>query len=152
MRDQQRDVVLKQLYDAFAFVEKPDPLTTYDGSYWDRGVDVFNSLDWENATYSDFAEGGEGAIICPALTKVYLLPRLFKMLLLRRSGRSDDAVDNLSIELESWPVDPDVEALLSEGQKQAIVAAWSYLDSKIFYRGGSHTAREMAKHWALDPH
>ncbi|SMX24520.1 hypothetical protein [Boseongicola aestuarii] len=146
----ERDIALKQLYDAFALLERPDPLTTYQGSHCDKEVDVFNSLNWEEATYSQMVDGMEGAIICPPRTKAYLLPRLFKMIMLRRSGKSDDAVDNLSMQLESWPIDREVDALLTEDQKKAIVAAWAYLDAHIYHPSGSHVARELAKHWKVD--
>lgn len=148
MQASERDNVLKQLYDAFALVERPEPLTTYQGSHCDEEVDVFNSLNWEEATYSDVVDGMEGIVICPPRTKAYLLSRLFKMVMLRRPGQSDDAIDNLSIHLETWrPVEPDVEALLSAEQRKAIVAAWAYLDTHIYHPSGSNVARELAKHW-----
>ena len=92
----------------------------------------------------------EGLIICPPLTRAYLLPRLFKMVMLRRSGKCGDAVDNIATELKAWPVDPDVEALLGEEQKKAIVAAWAYLDTYIYRASGSNVASDLAKHWKFD--
>ncbi|MEM9393815.1 MAG: hypothetical protein AAGA38_08160 [Pseudomonadota bacterium] len=150
MDESERNNALKQLYEAFALFERPDPLTTYQGSYCDEEVDVFNGLNWEKATYAELVNGMEGAIICPAQTKAYLLPRLFKMVMLRRSGKSDHAVDNVSMQLEAWPVDPEVEALLSQDQRKAIVAAWAYLDTHIYHPSGSRVARELARHWKVD--
>lgn len=150
MDESERNNALKQLYEAFALFERPDPLTTYQGSYCDEEVDVFNGLNWEKATYAELVNGMEGAIICPPQTKAYLLPRLFKMVMLRRSGKSDHAVDNVSMQLEAWPVDPEVEALLSQDQRKAIVAAWAYLDTHIYHPSGSQVARELARHWKVD--
>ena len=147
MADADRNQALKELYDAFGLVEKPVPLATYEGSYCDEEVDVFNSTDWEYATYSDYLDGEEGAIICPPITKVYLLPRLFRMVMLRQHGKTNGAVDNLAITLETWPVEEDVECLLSDGQKAAIVTAWNHLDRTIYSPSGSHVGRELAKHW-----
>lgn len=145
-----RDIALKGLFDAFAEIDKPKPLTTYERSYCHAEVDAFNEIDWEEVTYSDYVEGQEGAIICPAQTKAYLLPRLFKMVMLRRHGQTDGAVDNLSIELETWPVDSSVEALLNKDQRKAIIAAWSYLDRHLYHPSGSHVARVLAQHWQLE--
>lgn len=149
MSEQACDLTLKQLYDAFSGYEKPVPMATYAGSYCDEEIDVFNSLDWEEVTYSDLALGFEGVIICKAPTKVYLLPRLFKMVMLRRSGTSEGAVDNVAIHLETWPVEEEVEALLGKAQKRGIIAAWAYLDAYLYSPSGSHVARELAKHWKL---
>ena len=131
-------------------IDKPKPLTTYQGSYFKAEVDVFNEIDWEEVTYSDYVQGQEGAIICPAETKVYLLPRIFKMVMLRRHGQTDGAVDNVSIELETWLVGLSVEKLLKKDQRQAIIAAWSYLDRYLYHPNGSHVARLLAKHWQLE--
>lgn len=147
MTNYNRDLSLKHLYDAFALFERPDPLTTYEGSHCNEEVDVFNRLDWEEATYSDFVDGMEGAIICPALTRAYLLPRLFKMVMIRRSGKTDDAVDNVSVELKVWPIEASVEILLNNDQRKAIIAAWTYLDRHIYHPSGSHVARELVKRW-----
>lgn len=150
MNKPHKDLALKQLYDAFSLVEKPSPLTTYEGSYFNEEVDIFNELDWEEANYSDVTDGMEGIIICPALTRLYLLPRLFKMVIMRRSGRYEGAVDNLAAELEAWPVDPSVEDLLSAGQKKAVVAAWEYIDCYLYHPSGSQRASELAKRWESD--
>ena len=150
METSDRDLILKKLYDAFGSVEKPSPLVTYDGAYRPDEVDLFNDTDWERATYSDVVEGMEGMIICPPTTKVYLLPRLFRMVLLRQHGTSHEAADNLSMYLEAWPVDAEVEQLLSDGQKAAIISAWSYLDQTIYSPSGSHIGQELAEHWQTE--
>ena len=67
--------VIAQLDQAFEGLEKPNPLTTYEGSYCDEDVGYFNATDWETATYWDYVEGQEGAIICGSKTKHYLIPR-----------------------------------------------------------------------------
>lgn len=151
MQNSDRDIVLQELYDAFASVEKPSPLTTYEGAHWHDEVDHFNKTDWDRASYSDVAQGMDGIIICPPITKVYLLPRLFRMVVLRQHGASDEAVDNLSIQLEAWPVEADVERLLSDGQKAAIANAWSYLDHTIYRPSGSHVGRKLAERWKVEP-
>ncbi len=143
----ERDLVLKRLYEAFAFVEKPIPLTGFEGSYCDEEVEVFNRLDWEAATYLDVVDAMEGFIICPADTKLWLLPRLFKMLILQRSIDANNAVDNLASDLESWPIDGDVERLLSEAQKIAIINAWAHIDREFYWPSGSHVARDLATRW-----
>ncbi|WP_157033341.1 hypothetical protein [Loktanella sp. S4079] len=112
MENSDCDLILKKLYDAFGSVEKPSPLATYDGAYWLDEVDLFNDTDWERATYSDVVEGMEGMIICPPTTIVYLLPRLFRMVLLRQHGTSHEAADNLSTHLEAWPVEAEVEQFI----------------------------------------
>ena len=150
MQNSDPSLVLKELYDAFFAVGKPSPLTSYDGAHWPEEVDYFNETDWERASYSDVVEGMDGMIICPPITKVYLLPRLFRMVILRQHGNSLEAVDNLSMELEAWPVQAEVERLLSNGQKAAIVNAWSYLDQTIYSPSGSHVGRELAKHWKIE--
>ncbi|MXQ09198.1 hypothetical protein GQ651_15230 [Alphaproteobacteria bacterium GH1-50] len=150
MTDTERDTVLQCLYEAFGMIAKPTPMTSYKGSHCDEEVDAFNRLDWEEVTLSDYVSAMEGVIICPPATKVYLLPRLFKMVMLRRASDVDDPVDNVSMELEAWPVDPEVERVLTDLQKKAVVAAWSYLDRCHYYPSGSHVARELAAHWGLD--
>jgi hypothetical protein len=145
-----RDLALKQLYDAFGLVEKPTRLTSYEGSCCDEEVDVFNELNWEEATYSDVVDGLEGLIICPEITKVWLLPRLFKMVMLRRSGTTDDAVDNLSATLKGWPIEPSVEVLLSDGQKKAILAAWSYLDRYLYCPSENDDAQKLTRRWGIE--
>lgn len=149
MIDNQRDIILKELYEAFSAFEKPVPLTTYHGSNSDEEVDVFNKTDWENATYLDFVDGIEGWIICPPKTKSYLLPRLFKMVFLRRSGVEDGAIDNLSAELEYTPLDPSVEPLLNTHQKVAVIAAWKYLDEGVYRPSGSDIARKLSNYWNI---
>jgi hypothetical protein len=150
MSNLDRDLALKQLYDAFALVEKPAPLTSYQGSYCDEEVNFFNELNWEEATYSDVVDGLEGLIIYPEITKLWLLPRLFKMVLLRRSGTTDGAIDNLSSTLREWPTEASVEVLLSNGQKKAIVAAWSYLDRYLYYPSGNDDAQKLARRWSIE--
>ncbi len=150
MTRNQRDVVLKELFDAFEALEKPVPLTSNLGSHCDEEVDIFNKTDWDNATYLDFVNGLEGSIICPPKTKAYLIPRLLKMVILRLSGVEDGAVDNLSAELQHWPIDASVEKLLSDHQKKAIVAAWEYLDKTVYRASNSDTARKFAKHWNIN--
>lgn len=142
--------VIAQLHEAFQGSEKPNPLATYEGSYCDEDVDYLNTTDWETATYWDYVEGQEGAIVCGAKTKAYLIPRLFKIVLLRRHGAaSEGAEDDLSMVLEAWPVEPDVEALLDLNQKKAIIAGWKYLDTFRYFPSGSHVARLLGEHWSL---
>ncbi|MFQ6547850.1 hypothetical protein AADZ90_007820 [Aestuariibius sp. 2305UL40-4] len=144
--------VLNLLFDAFKDVERPEPLANRQGSQFPEEVDSFNNTDWDHATYSDFSEGADGATVCPARSKVYLLPRLFKIVLLRRSGAAKaQAVDNLSMELESWPIDEEVQQLLDTAQKAAIIAAWYYLDQHLYAPGGSHVGRALSHHWQMPP-
>lgn len=150
MKASERDLALKSLYDAFSSVEKPEPLASFEGSYCDEEVEVFNRLDWESATYSEFLSAQEGAIICGASARLYLLPRLFRMVLLRRHGTTNGAVDNLSSQLETWPLEEDVQSLLTIEQKHAIIRAWRYLDTTLYSPSGSTVARELAVHWNLD--
>ncbi len=144
------DLIIKALYDAFSNVEKPSPLATYDEAYDFEEVDIFNEIDWECATYSDVVKGMEGLIVCPPKTKVYLLPRLFRMVLLRQHGTSHDAVDNLSEHLKAWPLETEVENRLSEGQKAAVVSVWAYLDQTIYSPSGSHVGKRLAEHWQIE--
>ena len=150
MENSDRDLIIKELYDAFSNVEKPSPLATYDEAYDFEEVDIFNEIDWESATYSDVVKGTEGLIVCPPITKVYLLPRLFRMVLLRQHGTPHEAVDNLSEHLEVWPVEAEVERLLDDGQKAAIISAWSYLDQTIYSPSGSKVGRQLAEHWQVE--
>ncbi|MEO9821126.1 MAG: hypothetical protein ABJ370_13310 [Paracoccaceae bacterium] len=150
MEEENLKEVLAQLIEAFSGLEKPSPLTTYDGSYCNEDVDYFNATDWDTATYYDYVEGMEGAIICSSRTKAYLIPKLFQIVLLRRFGvASDGAENNLSTELEFWPIDEEVERLLNFSQKKAIVAAWAHLDTYRYYHSGSHVARLLAEHWNI---
>ena len=50
----------------------------------------------------------------------------------------------------SWPFDPDVETLLSDAHRKAIIAAWAYLDTHLYHPSGSHVARDLARHLILD--
>lgn len=92
----------------------------------------------------------EGLIVCPPKTKVYLLSRLFRMVLLRRHGTSHDAVDNLSQELRTWPMEAEVEHLLTDSQKAAIISVWSYLDQAIYSPSGSKVGQQLAEHWQFE--
>lgn len=144
------DLIIKALYDAFSNVEKPSPLATYDEAYDFEEVDIFNEIDWECATYSDVVKGTEGLIVCPPKTKVYLLPRLFRMVLLRQHGTSHEAVDNLSQQLRTWPMEAEVERLLTDSQKAAIISVWSYLDQTIYSPSGSKVGQQLAEHWQFE--
>ena len=144
------DLIIKALYDAFSNVEKPSPLATYDEACDFEEVDIFNEIDWEFATYSDVVKGTEGLIVCPPITKVYLLPRLFRMVLQRQHGTPHEAVDNLSQELSTWPVEAEVEHLLTDSQKAAIISAWSYLGHTIYGPSGSKVVQKFAEHWQIE--
>ncbi len=142
--------VLAQLEDAFSAMVKPVPLATYYGSNCDEEVDSFNATDWREATYYDVVEGMEGFVICGSKTKAYLLPMLFKMILLNRYGAAEEgAEDNLSMELENWPIDEEVGSLLNLHQKKAVIAAWAYLDEFKYSLGERRSARLLAEHWNL---
>ncbi len=144
------DLIIKALYDAFSKVERPLPLATYEEGYDFEEVDIFNEIDWECATYSDVVKGMEGLIVCPPVTKVYLLPRLFRMVLLRQHGTSHEAVDNLSQQLRTWPMEAEVERLLTDSQKAAIISVWSYLDQTIYSPSGSKVGQQLAEHWQFE--
>ena len=46
--------VIAQLDQAFEGLEKPNPLTTYEGSYCDEDVGYFNATDWETVNRPGF--------------------------------------------------------------------------------------------------
>jgi hypothetical protein len=144
-----REKILADLKHAFRSMQKPEPLTSYEGSYDDEAVDYFNAVDWENATYQDFADGEEGWIISAPATYAYLTPHLLRILILQLSGKYEGAVDNIAEPLESRLIDSDVSDLFSDRQKLAVLAAWAYLDGTVYAPSGSETAKELARHWGI---
>ena len=150
MNDLDSKMVVQGLFDAFHKAPKPAPLSKFDGSHCDEEVEFFNRIDWDDATYKDFVDGIEGWIICPESTVVYLIPRLFKMLILGRSNPQNSAVDNLSGDLESRVAENNISERLNEDQKLAILRAWKFLDENYYKPSGSNISGKLAKLWNID--
>ena len=97
---------------------KPDPLTTYEGSYCNEEVDYFNAINWDTATYHELVEGMEGWIIHHPKTTIYLISHLFRMLILDRELPANIAADNHVEHLKGRLLDKKVSTLLSKGQNK----------------------------------
>ena len=149
MEDDELQRLILSLNEAFKEVPKPEPLASLEGSYDDEEVVVFNATDWENATYYEFCQGIEGWIICSPETRVYLTPKLLRMLLLRSDGKYEGTADNLSSELLPNLKKPEVFGLLSSKQKLAIFDAVAYLDRTRWHPSRSDAAGELTRSWGL---
>ena len=141
--------LIRSLVEAFKHVPRPEPLCAYEGSHDDEEVAIFSSTDWENATYSDFNRGLEGWIICSPETKVYLTPKLIRILLLKRDAKLDDVADNLSFELLPYLQEPEVFGLLNYKQMTAVFDAVAYVDRTHWYPSRSDEAGKLARSWGL---
>ena len=150
MIETEPDKIVAELATAFRDTVKPTPLTTFVGSQDDDEVRYFNALDWDVATYADFNRGLEGWIVCGLDARLYLLPKLLRMLVLRRHGQTDDAVDNIMIELQ-----PELEkkngisSMLTPDQRNAVINALSFLDRHYYYPSGSRMAKDFAETWSV---
>ncbi|MCK8464515.1 hypothetical protein MUY35_11695 [Aliiroseovarius sp. S1339] len=141
--------LLQKLVETFNEVPKPEPLSSFENSHDDEEVAIFNSTNWETATYWEFCHGLEGWIICSPETRVYLTPRLLRMLLLRQDGKHEGAADNLSFELLPHLQEPTVFGLLNSGQMSAVIDAVAYVDRTRWYPSGSDAAGDLARCWGL---
>lgn len=130
----QEVALLKRLYETFHNVPKPEPLSSLEGSYSHQGVVLFNSIDWEAVSFSNYTKGGEGWIACHPNTVVYLIPRIIRMIVTQRS--KNDAADNATHDLECRLLDgyqsAEISQLLNFEQKRAVIEAFAFMDS-VYY-------------------
>jgi len=141
--------LIRSLIVAFKDIPKPEPLSSFENSYDHESVAVFNSTDWENATYVDFCYGMEGWIICSPETRVYLTPFLLKILLLKKDGEHEGAADNLSFELLPHLETSKVFRLMNHKQMSAVFNAVAYIDHTRWYPSGSDAAGDLARCWGF---
>lgn len=119
--------LLAALDEAFARFDKPNPLTDLAHSYMPLDSHAFDRVDWDSADYSDYSITHEGWICAPLPSKLWLMPRLLRILLLRRDH---PAVDNISIDVDGLMADWGTLApCLTASQAKTLREAMAFYDS-----------------------
>ena len=150
MENDEANRLIANLDRAFKDTTRPEPLTEFIGSYNHEQVRSFNNTDWENATYSSFMDGYEGWIICPAETKVYLTPKLLRILVLRLNGKAQEAaVDNLDHQFLFDLERPEVFSLLTYPQMKAIIDAVAYVDRVFWFLSDNDASSNLIRRWGF---
>lgn len=125
LRVEERDIaehLLMVLDTQFSSITPPSPLVGLDGSQMVEETDVFNALDWDTVGYGDWVFAIEGWICAPFETKLWLLPKLYRMALLNRNHAAVD--DIIGIYVDGFLADhqPQIASHLSSSQSTALNA------------------------------
>lgn len=117
--------LLAKLDEAFMELPKPQPFTDMRCSHMVQESEAFTALDWDTANYEEFHLAQEGWICAPTETKIWLLPKLLRIVLLNRDHL---AVDNISMDLEEFHCHqvPEFRTHLTKRQQDAAMTTLNY--------------------------